>query len=87
MVVLWLDAMIGTPLLGLSSRLKAPWETWGMVGIWGIGYGGSERRQFITWPFSGEHFQADWFDIHLWRHGVCGVYVVRGMVGTRGDNS
>ena len=58
-----------------------------MVGIWGIGYGGSERRQFITWPFSGEHFQADWFDIHLWRHGVCGVYVVWGMVGTRGDNS
>ena len=64
--------------------------TRGIWSIWGMGhggYGGSKGRQFIAWPFSGDHFQADWFDIHLCRHGVCGVYVVWGMVGTRGDNS
>ena len=41
MVVLWLDAMIGTPLLGLSSRLKAPREgDMGYVGY--MGYSGYE---------------------------------------------
>ena len=41
MVVLWLDARIGTTLLGLSSRLKAPREgDMGYVGY--MGYSGYE---------------------------------------------